>query len=205
MLDVMAERGKKVPTVAKEAGIPKDRIYKWLQQGNNPKAEDEKKINKWIYGDKEEKVPHMVVADEGGDSVIREPETPYEAAPDYSKGQILSLLAEAFRDQKEILKIHAKWLESIEKKMAQESTQAIIIKAVEKIETNLNKVLEAQVGHSAMFGLLLNRDVLREAGGNQEIAQEILKEILQKFGSKLNSDLKEGIGADGGNQDMKSS
>jgi DNA-binding phage protein len=57
LLGVMEERKKKITVFSKEAGIPKDRVYKWVQQGNNPKAEDEKKIIAWIDGKSMEKVP----------------------------------------------------------------------------------------------------------------------------------------------------
>jgi hypothetical protein len=60
--------------------------------------------------------------------------------PDYNPGQIASMLAEAFRDQKEILKIHARWLESIENKMAQESTQAKILEDVKDVKSTLGNL-----------------------------------------------------------------
>lgn len=44
-----------VPAFSLETGIPKDRIYKWKQQGTSPKSEDERKILSWI--EKMEKVP----------------------------------------------------------------------------------------------------------------------------------------------------
>lgn len=37
-----------VPQFAKETGIPKDRVYKWKQQGTAPKADDEQMIIDWI-------------------------------------------------------------------------------------------------------------------------------------------------------------
>lgn len=48
LVETMKERNVKVPQLAKATGIPKDRIYKWFQEGNNPKAEDERKISAWI-------------------------------------------------------------------------------------------------------------------------------------------------------------
>lgn len=37
-----------VPKMAEMVGIPKDRIYKWLQEKGSPKGEDEKIINTWL-------------------------------------------------------------------------------------------------------------------------------------------------------------
>ncbi len=53
LLDAIELRQMKIPAAAKEMGIPKDRIYKWIQEGTNPKAGDEKKIIDWL-----EKSPH---------------------------------------------------------------------------------------------------------------------------------------------------
>jgi DNA-binding phage protein len=55
LLEELKKRKVKIPTFSKETGIPKDRIYKWIQEGNNPKADDEKKIYAWI---KMEKAPN---------------------------------------------------------------------------------------------------------------------------------------------------
>jgi DNA-binding phage protein len=48
LISEMQTREKKITDVARETGIPKDRIYKWIQQGNNPKAADEKALELWI-------------------------------------------------------------------------------------------------------------------------------------------------------------
>lgn len=45
-----------VPVFSIETGIPKDRVYKWKQEGTNPKSEDEKTINAWL--NKMENTPH---------------------------------------------------------------------------------------------------------------------------------------------------
>jgi hypothetical protein len=69
----MEKRKIKVPVFAKQTGIPKDRVYKWLQQGNNPKAEDEKKIAGWIDGEKRmEKVPQNEKAPAESEDVYRD-------------------------------------------------------------------------------------------------------------------------------------
>lgn len=52
LLKELKKREVKIPRFSKETGIPKDRIYKWIQEGNNPKADDEKKITAWIKMEK---------------------------------------------------------------------------------------------------------------------------------------------------------
>lgn len=51
LLNTIAERGLKIPAAANQLGIPKDRIYKWKEEGTEPKAEDQKKINDWVNND----------------------------------------------------------------------------------------------------------------------------------------------------------
>lgn len=51
-----------VPRLSEIIGIPKDRIYKWKQEGTNPKAEDEGLIKKWLYGESVENVPLATVS-----------------------------------------------------------------------------------------------------------------------------------------------
>lgn len=46
----MKARGIKVPALSEKLDIPKDRIYKWFQQGTKPKEEDSVKLWKWING-----------------------------------------------------------------------------------------------------------------------------------------------------------
>lgn len=58
LLEVIEERKTSITQFCEDTGIPKDRVYKWKQQGNNPKAVDVVKINEWINGEKKEKVPH---------------------------------------------------------------------------------------------------------------------------------------------------
>jgi predicted DNA-binding transcriptional regulator AlpA len=57
----------KIPAIAVKLGIPKERIYKWYQEGTKPKAGDAAKIWKWINGEKEENEENMV----------SEPQEPY--------------------------------------------------------------------------------------------------------------------------------
>lgn len=56
----LKERKVSKAQFALDTGIPKDRIYKWFQEGNNPKAEDIAKINAWINM---EKIPHSDIRD----------------------------------------------------------------------------------------------------------------------------------------------
>jgi len=90
-------------------------------------------------------------------------------------------------------------LENIETKMAQEQTQALIKKSVEKIEANLPALLNRQDSGFGIVIELLKRDVLREAKGNQEKANEILAEIVRRIGPDLSPKMKTSIRADGHN------
>lgn len=49
----MKKRSIKTPKLAETLGIPKERIYKWFQEGTNPKEEDALKIRSWLNGEKE--------------------------------------------------------------------------------------------------------------------------------------------------------
>ena len=51
---MMEERHIKVPALSKQVGIPKDRIYKWYQQGTKVKVADATKIWDWINGKKDD-------------------------------------------------------------------------------------------------------------------------------------------------------
>lgn len=90
LLAEMAVRKVKVPKLAEDTGIPKDRIYKWLQEGNTPKADDQQKLRNWL-----EKVPREITPT---------PKTPYnDQSPDYIIGKLNGLLAgeQARRDDAE--------------------------------------------------------------------------------------------------------
>lgn len=65
------------------------------------------------------------------------------------------------------------------------------------LESSLEKILKDQVGSAALIGMLLQRDVEREAGGNPEIQKQILDKILRKIGPRLSSSMKDDIVHDG--------
>lgn len=48
LFEVLKEKDISVPKLSTALDIPSDRIYKWKQQGTNPKAEDEVKIKDWL-------------------------------------------------------------------------------------------------------------------------------------------------------------
>jgi predicted transcriptional regulator len=48
LLETMKVRGVNIPSFSKQTGIPKDRIYKWYQQGTNIKPQDIMTVEKWI-------------------------------------------------------------------------------------------------------------------------------------------------------------
>lgn len=73
LFDEIKKRNISVPEFSRQTKIPKDRVYKWDQQGTSPKAEDEKIINAWIIGENVEKVPHETIPDvpeSPGDKII---------------------------------------------------------------------------------------------------------------------------------------
>lgn len=51
LFDEMIKRRISVPDFSIETGIPKDRVYKWKQQGTAPKDEDAKKVRGWLNMD----------------------------------------------------------------------------------------------------------------------------------------------------------
>jgi predicted DNA-binding transcriptional regulator AlpA len=59
----MKARRVRVPQLAAETGIPKDRIYKWFSEGSNPKANDVTVLDAWIAKKQMEnpfeKIPQM--------------------------------------------------------------------------------------------------------------------------------------------------
>lgn len=70
LLQAMKERGVKTPALSAALGIPKDRIYKWFQEGTKPKEEDAVKIWDWING---ENVPRdtLTAAEPSPDSYLK--------------------------------------------------------------------------------------------------------------------------------------
>lgn len=48
LFDALKQRKMSVPEFSLQTHIPKDRVYKWRQQGTNPKSEDEKIILAWL-------------------------------------------------------------------------------------------------------------------------------------------------------------
>lgn len=55
----LKERHISIPVLSVKLGIPKDRMYKWYQQGTKPKVEDAAKIWDWING-----YPNVLAEDE---------------------------------------------------------------------------------------------------------------------------------------------
>jgi hypothetical protein len=52
LFEELKKRKVSVPKFATISGIDKDRIYKWKQQGTNPKHDDVVLINNWLSGKK---------------------------------------------------------------------------------------------------------------------------------------------------------
>lgn len=68
----MEARKIKVPKLASLLDIPKDRIYKWFQEGTKPKEADSVKLWEWINGGI-------------SDSMVNEPEMMYRTRTDHEK------------------------------------------------------------------------------------------------------------------------
>lgn len=154
-------------------GVSKDNIYKW-EKGTRPSnPEDYIKLTNWLNG-KMEGVPKL------------------EDRKEPSPMELLAGLTEGFR-------AIAATMKSIENKMAQESTQAKILKALEDQDTTFAKSIGNQRGLATLVGELLMRDIAREAKNNPENVQKILQDFLRRIGPKLSPDVKESIGADGRN------
>lgn len=66
LFETLKKEGVSVPVFSIETGIPKDRVYKWKQQGTNPKSDDEKIILNWLH-----KVPHETIASEPKASYLK--------------------------------------------------------------------------------------------------------------------------------------
>lgn len=71
LYEKLAKENIKVPEFSRMTGIPKDRIYKWKQEGTNPKAEDEATLKAYIYGDAIDYKSPI------GETIAEEPKTPY--------------------------------------------------------------------------------------------------------------------------------
>lgn len=48
LYEKLAKQNIKVPEFSRMTGIPKDRIYKWRQEGTSPKSEDEATIKAFL-------------------------------------------------------------------------------------------------------------------------------------------------------------
>lgn len=68
LLTEMEKRNVNIPAFSKETKIPKDRIYKWKQEGTAPKEEDAKRIKEWL---KMEKSPNEQLLQEENFSKLR--------------------------------------------------------------------------------------------------------------------------------------
>ena len=81
LYEKLAKENIKVPEFSRTTGIPKDRIYKWKQEGTNPKAEDEATIKAFLYGEPSDS-PTFIT-----DNKLEEAKTPYLLARRKQKSQ----------------------------------------------------------------------------------------------------------------------
>ncbi len=147
--------------VSEITGIPADRIYKW-EKGTKPgDAEDLLKIRSYLEGKLENRVASNLES------------LPNEMPPESAAMKILSVLADAFKEQARALAHQAEIMRSIESKMAQETTQANMetnLKAVRKDVTTLverqSLAVEEMRDHFAQLGVQrknASKDVRKKA------------------------------------------
>lgn len=48
LLKLVEEKKTTIARFSRDTGIPSGRIYKWKDEGNNPKVEDERKLRAWL-------------------------------------------------------------------------------------------------------------------------------------------------------------
>lgn len=87
---VMKERNVKIPALSGLLDIPKDRIYKWYQEGTSPKMEDSNKIWNWINGEK--------------DFTVNEPDASYSIRIDQAM-KIIDTQADIIKSQQETIQL----------------------------------------------------------------------------------------------------
>lgn len=126
--------------IAKKAGVNRSYLSKVIN------SKERKIIGSVVKGKIERAFPQFFPKDNENNNT--EKVVTQKAAAILSSEEILSVLtlaiqdqAKARADQTEILKIHAKWLERIDGKMAQESTQASLVETIKKIDANLTETL----------------------------------------------------------------
>lgn len=82
ILDKIKSDGHNVSKIANDLGIPVQRFHKWIQGKNMPKTEDALKIRAWARSNLEESI---II------SKLSEPETEYQAGPNYSMKALFNL------------------------------------------------------------------------------------------------------------------
>lgn len=50
--EALERRGVKIPALAKQSGIPKDRIYAWYRDNTDPKMKDVERLENWLSEEK---------------------------------------------------------------------------------------------------------------------------------------------------------
>jgi hypothetical protein len=98
LFDALKKKKISVPKFSDEADIPKDRIYKWKQQGTSPKAEDVIKVNKWLK-------KNGVDINPQDENLLNEPEINYPR-----KNEFLPLYIDSLKEQKKILEVQNDFL-----------------------------------------------------------------------------------------------
>lgn len=134
--DEMERRGIKVPAVADQLGIPRDRIYAWYRDNTEPKSGDARKIEKWLAPSINEEISNN----------------------EFSAGQLFHMYMRALDRQDKIMEIQTALLQTqtallkqIESKMALESSLQETLAGVETIADRQEKAIETM---NASFAVL---------------------------------------------------
>lgn len=95
LYDNLKQRNVSVPEFSDLTGIPKDRIYKWKQQGTTLKTQDEQRVRAWLSGEITDIYPKNVPHGNNGKEAPLKPEAQKEGE---NLMQILANLSESHKN-----------------------------------------------------------------------------------------------------------
>lgn len=180
-----------VTRFSRESGIPKARVYKWNQEGTNPKAEDERLILQWLDGDKSKINGENANRGTSGDQQIGENSLPGNTLETINK------LADSNNKLADAALVRAKAeLVNAEKEKSLVDSNADLTKLLRSIAGSVG---DKHINDPAISPALL--DVLAEIASGLRIHSK--EEALQRLGIRFGmhesgKDMKEGIPSDGG-------
>lgn len=156
--EALKEKKLSVVKFATAVDIPKDRIYKWLQGGMNPKAEDERKIIAWLDGIKLEETPIQILEDPSAEYIRNTKSEPTWQALLEKEEQ----LRRAAESRTEDLKAYNLFLQDIVK-----SSLAPILQGILETREDQGKILRFEQGLVDNMHELLKQKVAQTGSGSQ--------------------------------------